>query len=93
MNLVAKEYVAAQDPENPGVLILSNFAGAAYELDAALQVNPHDTRAVVQAIDQALMMSLPERRERHVSLMAALKRHSIQIWADRFITQLKAVRR
>jgi len=93
MNLVAKEYVAAQDPENPGVLILSNFAGAAYELDAALQVNPHDTRAVVQAIDQALMMSLPERRERYASLMTALRRHSIQVWADRFITQLKAVRR
>lgn len=93
MNLVAKEYVAAQDPEDPGVLILSNFAGAAYELDAALQVNPHDTRAVVQAIDQALMMPLPERQERHASLMKALKHHSIQVWADRFIAQLKAVRR
>jgi len=93
MNLVAKEYVAAQNPEDPGVLILSNLAGAADELDAALQVNPHDSRAVVQAIDQALMMPLDDRRERHASLLAALKNHSIQAWADSFTSCLKAVHR
>ena len=54
MNLVAKEYVAAQDPEDPGVLILSRFAGAAVECATALLVNPYDAEAVGNAIDQAL---------------------------------------
>src|SRR6267378_4481567 len=58
MNLVAKEFVAAQDPENPGVLILSQFAGAAAELDGALIVNPHETEALPWAIDHALEMPL-----------------------------------
>ena len=55
MNLVAKEYVAAQDPEEPGVLILSEFAGAARELDAALLVNPYDEAGMARAMDQALL--------------------------------------
>ena len=67
MNLVAKEYVAAQDPEDPGVLILSRFAGAAVECQAALLVNPYDQEAVAAAIDQALSMPLDERRARHGS--------------------------
>ncbi len=53
MNLVAKEYVAAQDPEAPGVLVLSRFAGAARELDAALIVNPYDTRGMAEALNRA----------------------------------------
>src|SRR5271166_3025273 len=65
MNLVAKEYLAAQDPENPGVLVLSQFAGAAKELDRALIVNPHETDAVASALKRALEMPLAERRERH----------------------------
>ena len=65
MNLVAKEYVAAQDPEDPGVLVLSQFAGAAKELDRALIVNPHESDAVAAALKRALEMSLAERRERH----------------------------
>ena len=57
MNLVAKEYVAAQDPDNPGVLVLSQFAGAARELDAALIVNPYDEAGVAAALDRGLAMA------------------------------------
>ena len=64
MNLVAKEYVAAQNPFDPGVLVLSSFAGAAKELDAALLVNPHDIDGMARQIANALAMSLEERRER-----------------------------
>ena len=64
MNLVAKEYVAAQNPFDPGVLVLSAFAGAAKELDAALLVNPHDIDGMARQIATALAMSLEERRER-----------------------------
>src|ERR1700682_4722177 len=62
MNLVAKEYVAAQDPDDPGVLILSRFAGAAAECTAALLVNPYDPEAVATSIEHALSMPLDERR-------------------------------
>ena len=65
MNLVAKEYVASQNPDDPGVLILSRFAGAAHECKAALLVNPYDPDSVAAAIGQALSMPLAERRDRH----------------------------
>ena len=64
MNLVAKEYVAAQNPDDPGVLVLSKFAGAANELDAALLVNPNDIDGVARTMAAALSMSMLERRER-----------------------------
>jgi len=89
MNLVAKEYVAAQNPEDPGVLILSNLAGAARELSAALQVNPYDTRAVNHAIQAALSMSLQERRERHAAMLQILKRNDIATWTRRFVEALE----
>jgi trehalose 6-phosphate synthase len=89
MNLVAKEYVAAQSAEDPGVLILSNLAGAARELTAALQVNPYDTRAVSHAIQAALSMSLQERRERHAAMMQVLKRNDIAAWTRRFVEALE----
>jgi trehalose 6-phosphate synthase len=89
MNLVAKEYVAAQNPEDPGVLILSNLAGAARELSAALQVNPYDTRAVSHAIQAALSMSLHERRERHAAMLQILKRNDIATWTRRFVEALE----
>jgi trehalose 6-phosphate synthase len=89
MNLVAKEYVAAQDPDDPGVLVLSGLAGAACELDAALIVNPYDARGVGHAIQSALHMSLAERRERHSSLIAALRRNDIAAWTDDFISALE----
>lgn len=89
MNLVAKEYLAAQDPSDPGVLILSNLAGAARELSGALQVNPYDSRAVGHAIQTALTMSLGERRERHLAMLETLKENDIAAWAQRFIARLR----
>ena len=88
MNLVAKEYVAAQDPEDPGVLILSRFAGAARECQAAVLVNPYDPDSVAAAIGQALSMPLDERRERHEAIFQAILRDDIESWADRFLHAL-----
>ncbi|MEJ0004561.1 MAG: alpha,alpha-trehalose-phosphate synthase (UDP-forming) [Pararobbsia sp.] len=92
MNLVAKEYVAAQDPENPGVLVLSRFAGAAQELDGALIVNPVDVAGMAEALDHALGMPLGERRERYQGMMATLRRNSVSVWRDSFLADLRAVR-
>ena len=88
MNLVAKEYLAAQDPDDPGVLVLSNLAGAARELTAALQINPYDPRALGHALQTALSMPLGERRDRHAQLLATLREHSIHAWADQFVLAL-----
>ena len=79
MNLVAKEYVAAQDPEDPGVLILSRFAGAAVECKAALLVNPYDPEAVATAIAQALSMPLEERRARHATLFQVISENDLKL--------------
>src|SRR5690606_17183080 len=89
MNLVAKEFVAAQDPNDPGVLILSNLAGAARELTSALLVHPYDHRAVGHAIHTALSMPLTERRERYASMMQVLKRNDIAAWTRRFMDALE----
>jgi trehalose 6-phosphate synthase len=89
MNLVAKEYVASQNPDDPGVLILSRFAGAAQECKAALLVNPYDPDSVTVALGQALSMSLAERRERHDSMFRTLLRHDVQHWAHGFLTELE----
>jgi len=91
MNLVAKEYVAAQDPESPGCLILSQFAGAANELDAALLVNPLDKDGVRDAIHQALTMGLEERKERWEAMMAALRSNSITDWREHFLSRLNEI--
>ena len=88
MNLVAKEYVAAQDAEDPGVLILSRFAGAAVECQAALLVNPYDQEAMAAAIDQALSMPLEERKARHGSMIKVLSENDIKHWGARFIAAL-----
>jgi trehalose 6-phosphate synthase len=89
MNLVAKEFVASQNPDDPGVLILSRFAGAAQECKAALLVNPYDPDSVAAALGQALSMSLPERRERHASMFQTLSRNDIRHWAHDFLTALE----
>jgi trehalose 6-phosphate synthase len=89
MNLVAKEYVAAQNPDDPGVLILSRFAGAARECEAALLVNPYDPDSVAAAIGQALSMPLAERRQRHDAMFQVLSKNDIQFWADRFLDALE----
>ena len=89
MNLVAKEYVAAQDPENPGVLVLSQFAGAARELDAALIVNPYDEAGVAAALDRGLAMGRDERRERHAAMLQVMRHNSLDAWRDRFEADLR----
>ena len=91
MNLVAKEYLAAQDPHDPGVLVLSDLAGAAQELRAAIQVNPYDAHGVGAALQRALEMPLSERRDRHAELLAVLRRNDIATWANRFIDALHGV--
>ena len=89
MNLVAKEYVASQNPDDPGVLILSRFAGAAHECKEALLVNPYDPDSVAVAIGHALSMPLAERRERHQALLRVLSQNDIQHWAERFLSALR----
>lgn len=88
MNLVAKEYIAAQDPENPGVLILSRFAGAAAECGAALIVNPYDPEAVAGSIARALTMPLGERRSRHEALFRVVCENDLRTWGERFLAVL-----
>ena len=89
MNLVAKEYVAAQNAADPGVLVLSKFAGAANELDAALLVNPHDIDGMAQAIATALAMPLDERRERWDAMMVKLRQRTVQRWFSDFTEMLE----
>jgi trehalose 6-phosphate synthase len=89
MNLVAKEYIASQNPDDPGVLILSRFAGAAQECKAALLVNPYDPDSVAAALGQALSISLAERRERHASMFRTLSRNDIRHWAHNFLSALE----
>jgi trehalose 6-phosphate synthase len=91
MNLVAKEYVAAQDPADPGVLVLSQFAGAARELDAALLVNPYDAAGMAAALDRGFGMGVEERCERHVAMLAVMRRNSLDAWRDRFEADLMGV--
>lgn len=91
MNLVAKEYVAAQDPANPGVLVLSQFAGAANELTSALIVNPYDRDEVAAALDRALTMPLTERISRHAEMLEVIKQNDIYHWQARFIDDLKQI--
>jgi trehalose 6-phosphate synthase len=89
MNLVAKEYVAAQDPDDPGVLILSRFAGAAGELKEALIVNPHDIEEVAEKLKQALHMPLEERKERWRALNETVHTVSAKRWAADFLEALE----
>jgi trehalose 6-phosphate synthase len=92
MNLVAKEYVAAQNPEDPGVLVLSQFAGAASELETALVVNPYDEAGVAAALDRGLSMPREERCDRHASMIAVMRRNNLDRWRDGFIADLAAQR-
>jgi trehalose 6-phosphate synthase len=90
MNLVAKEFVAAQDAADPGVLILSTLAGAARELASALLVNPYDPRGMAHAIQQAFNMPLAERRDRHQAMIDVLRRNSITAWHSSFVSTLES---
>ena len=89
MNLVAKEFVASQDPDDPGVLVLSRFAGAARALDAALIVNPFDVDQIADALDRALAMPVEERRDRYGAMMAQLEEHNVHAWRDAFLDALQ----
>ena len=89
MNLVAKEYVVAQAPEDPGVLVLSRFAGAAEQLKEALLVNPYDTQGMADAMQTALRMPLPERQWRHQRLMERVREHDVHWWRRSFLAALE----
>ena len=91
MNLVAKEYIAAQDPQDPGVLVLSKFAGAARQLGAALVVNPHDADEVADALDTALRMGLAERQERWLQCWRAIENATPAAWGRTFLATLLRV--
>lgn len=89
MNLVAKEFVASQDPEDPGMLVLSTLCGAAYELQDAVLVNPYDRQSVADGLQTAIEMSLDERKERHRAMMEILRRNDIHAWSQGFIEALQ----
>ncbi|WP_234192938.1 MULTISPECIES: alpha,alpha-trehalose-phosphate synthase (UDP-forming) [Pseudacidovorax] len=89
MNLVAKEYIAAQDPADPGVLVLSRFAGAAEQLKEALLVNPYDTHGTAETIQQALHMPLEERRARHQKLLSRIREQDVHWWRRTFLDALR----
>ena len=92
MNLVAKEFVASQDPEKPGALVLSLMAGAAYELTDAILVNPYDIDGVADGIQKALTMPLGERKERHAGMIDVLRHNDITAWRTRFMDALMQAR-
>jgi trehalose 6-phosphate synthase len=88
MNLVAKEYVAAQDPDDPGVLILSRFAGAAAQMREALLVNPNSREDLADAIRRALEMPRGERIARWKALYAGVVRDDLTAWRETFLQDL-----
>jgi trehalose 6-phosphate synthase len=88
MNLVAKEFVAAQDPADPGVLVLSTLAGAARELTTALLVNPYDATGMAEALQTALWMPLAQRQERFEAMMQVVRTNDIHAWNQHFIEAL-----
>ena len=90
MNLVAKEFIAVQDAEDPGVLVLSRFAGAAEQLREALLVNPYDIETTAQLIQRALRMPLEERRERHAALYERVRRDDVHAWRRAFLAALSS---
>jgi trehalose 6-phosphate synthase len=92
MNLVAKEFVAAQDEEDPGVLVLSRFAGAAAQMRDALIVNPFSQEDVADAIRRALAMPVEERRRRWKSLMEGVEQEDVVAWRDSFVQSLEQAR-
>ena len=92
MNLVAKEFVAVQDPADPGVLVLSRFAGAAEQMREALLVSPYDIPGTAQAIQRALQMPLEERQRRHAALLANVREQDVHHWRRSFLDALAVVR-
>jgi trehalose 6-phosphate synthase len=93
MNLVAKEFIAAQDPADPGVLVLSRFAGAAEDLTEALIVNPYDADSVADAMHAALLMPPEERVERHAALLDKIRARTAASFCRAFLDQLRKIER
>ncbi|MDH3714703.1 MAG: trehalose-6-phosphate synthase, partial [Gammaproteobacteria bacterium] len=91
MNLVAKEFVAAQNSEDPGMLVVSQLAGAADELTDAIVVNPYDPDEVAAGIEAGLEMPLLARRERHHAMLEVLRKNDIHAWYRRFLEALRNV--
>ena len=89
MNLVAKEYVAAQDPVDPGVLVLSRFCGAAEQMTLALITNPFHADGLARDLDTALRMDKPERITRHAQLRSVVWRDTAAAWSDAFLASLR----
>jgi trehalose 6-phosphate synthase len=93
MNLVAKEFLAAQPPDHPGVLVLSRFAGAAESLASAVITNPLHPEGLAADLDLALRMPVEERIRRHRMLLATLEREGdAKMWARRFLQRLGELR-
>jgi trehalose 6-phosphate synthase len=88
MNLVAKEFIAAQDPADPGVLVLSRFAGAAEQLEDALLVNPYDIDGTADTVQRALQMPLEERQARHQKLLKKIREYDVHWWRREFLNAL-----
>ena len=88
MNLVAKEFIAAQDPADPGVLVLSRFAGSAEQLEDALLVNPYDIDGTADTIQRALQMPLEERQARHQKMLKNIREHDVHWWRRGFLNAL-----
>ncbi|MDP1913586.1 trehalose-6-phosphate synthase [Brevundimonas sp.] len=93
MNLVAKEYVAAQNPDDPGVLVLSRFAGAAEQMGEALLVNPFSREELSDAIQRALTMPLEERKRKWACLMQVVRDTDVSVWRNDFVATLRAIER
>ncbi|MDT0140004.1 trehalose-6-phosphate synthase [Acidovorax sp. PRC11] len=91
MNLVSKEYVATQDAKDPGVLVLSEGAGAAYQLKDAIQVPPSNLQAITRAYEQALSMGPEERRERHARLLDNVRTEDLTRWRSNYLSALRSV--
>jgi trehalose 6-phosphate synthase len=92
MNLVAKEFVAAQNPDDPGVLILSRFAGAAHQLKEALLVNPNSAEEIADALKRAIAMEKPERIRRWIALADNVQREDVSAWRDAYVSALSGVK-
>ena len=93
MNLVAKEYIAAQNPDNPGVLLLSRYAGAAEQMQAAVIIDPYRPKSMTEGLGIALTMPLDERQSRYQSLMQGLQQDDLQAWQQKFLNDLYDVKK
>ena len=88
MNLVAKEYIAAQNPDNPGVLMLSRYAGAAEQMQAAVIIDPHQPKSIIEGLNTALTMTLGERKSRYQALLQGLQQDNLHAWQQSFLDDL-----